>query len=79
MDMYRQTEQAVIITSEVNVPQKHKSIAQHIFTTNWGFIVIGGLVALAIGVSALHSGRAESMAKVPPEIEVETTVEAPLS
>ncbi len=46
-----------------------KSISHRIFATNWGLAVIGGLVALGIGISMLHGGYVESHAEEIPEAE----------
>ena len=47
----------------------NKSLSHRIFATNWGLAVIGGLVALGIGVSMLHGGYVESHAEQVPEVE----------
>ncbi len=73
MDTYKDQNQ-IIAEKAANAYQstKRQSISHRIFATNWGLAVIGGLVALAIGVSMLHGGLAESQAEQIPEAEQET-------
>lgn len=56
-----------------------QSISYRIFATNWGLAVIGGLVALAIGVSSIHAGHVASPSPEVPEVEAETVSVMPLS
>ena len=66
------------MTANASAEQKHmavrKDVANRLLATNWGLAVIGGLVALAIGVSALHSGYAKSVAQEVPEFEQESAI-----
>ena len=55
----------------------NNSILHRIFATNWGLAVIGGLVALAIGVSAFQGGQVNSVAEEIPEAEIETVAVIP--
>ncbi len=68
MDMQK-TNNEMIAEPTAQARKADKSIAHRIFNTNWGLAVIGGLVALGIGVSMLHGGYVESHAEEIPEVE----------
>ena len=72
MDTYKDQNTIIAEKAANDQPPKGQSISHRIFATNWGLAVIGGLVALAIGVSMLHGGRVESRAEQVPEAEQET-------
>ena len=80
MDTYRQSEQVIIPAPHANtkntdaVDQRRKhGILHSIFATNWGFVLIGALVALGLGVSALHADYVESNTEMHPA-EVESAI-----
>ncbi|MBE6584906.1 MAG: hypothetical protein E7645_00085 [Ruminococcaceae bacterium] len=52
------------------------SLSYRLFSTNWGLILVGGLLAFAIGAATLHNGYVESKAQEVPEVEVEAVAEA---
>ncbi|MBQ9780275.1 MAG: hypothetical protein IJW00_04955 [Clostridia bacterium] len=78
MDTYKnQNEIIAENTAGVYKSPKKISLSHRIFATNWGLAVIGGLVALAIGVSMLHGGYANSQSDQAPEPEQETVALLP--
>ena len=73
MDTYRRQNEIIAeTTAGVYMPPKKISLSHRIFATNWGLAVIGGLVALAIGVSMFHGGYVNSQVEQAPEPEQET-------
>ncbi len=80
MDMYnKQNDIHLEPVSHGHQDPPSPRISNRIFATNWGLAIIGGLIALAIGVSMLHNGYAESRAEMSPEMEQETVALLPLS
>ena len=73
MDMQKVNNE-MMAENTAHTHKANKSIAHRIFTTNWGLAVIGGLVALGIGVSMLHGGYVESHAEEVPEAETSTVL-----
>ena len=77
MDAYRHPEQVIIPAAQTdidaqNTPRKN-GLFHTVFTTNWGFVLIAALVALGLGVSALHADHVESTAA---EAEIESVIAA---
>lgn len=79
MDMYHEQNDIIEENPSQAHDKKNHHISHRIFTTNWGLAVIGGLIALAIGVSMIHNGHVESRAEFVPEAEQETVSILPLS
>lgn len=80
MDMYNtQAEQAVSNNAEKHADIEKKSTLRRFVATHWGVALVCGLIAAAIGVSALHTGHVESRAMEVPEAEVESVSVLPLN
>ena len=68
MDMQK-TNNEMMAENSIHAKKASEGLIHRVFTTNWGLAVIGGLVALGIGVSMLHGGYVESHAEQVPEAE----------
>ncbi len=64
MDTYRQPDQHITPAVHTEIDAKSASrkdgFFHTVFTTNWGFVLIGVLVAIGLGVSALHADYTEN-------------------
>ncbi len=77
MDTYRQSEQVLTpaphTSGDAHSADRKNGFLHFIFTTNWGFVLIGALVALGLGVSALHADHVENSTAEAREAEMEST------
>lgn len=77
MDMYNKPSESLNVSLERSPSPHRPQSIRHLISKNWSLIVISGLIALAIGVGALHQGYVESVAQPVPEVE--TISEMPLN
>lgn len=77
MDMYNKPAENLSVSLTSNTASRRPHTIRHLISKNWGLIVISGLIALAIGVGALHQGHVNSIAQPVPEVE--TISEMPLN
>ena len=78
MDTYRQPEQVMspAVHTDIDAPSAPRKggFLHTVFSTNWGFVPIGVLVAIGLVVSALHADYTESNAGEAQNAEIESTV-----
>ncbi len=72
MDMYNKPTEKLNDSVARNTTTHRPNSILHLISKNLGLIVISGLIALAIGIGALHQGYVESIAEPIPEAEIET-------
>lgn len=78
MDTYRQPEQVIspAIHTDIDAQSSPRKggFLHAVFSTNRGFVLIGVLVAIGLGVSALHADYTESNTSEAHNAEIESTV-----
>lgn len=78
MDTYRQPEQVIspAVHTDIDAPSvpRKGGFFHTVFSTNWGLVLIGALVAIGLGVSALHADYTESNTSEARNAEIESTV-----